>query len=67
MKGFSRLSGPLIASIKKNVELVLTKGCEKRFQELKRRLTTTPMLALLESHKPLIIFSNTSKFGMGVS
>ncbi|XP_035546655.1 uncharacterized protein LOC118348672 [Juglans regia] len=64
VEGFSRLSGPLTALTRKNVEFVWSDKCERSFQELKRRLTTAPVLALPEPHKPFVIFSDASKFGL---
>lgn len=46
VKGFSRLFGPFTALTKNNVKFVWIERCERYFQELKRRLTTTPILAL---------------------
>jgi hypothetical protein len=46
IEGFSKLSEPFIALIRKNAHFVWTHECEKSFQELKRRLVTTPVLAL---------------------
>lgn len=39
--------------------------CKQTFEELKRRLTTTLVLALLETHKPFMAYSATSKYGLG--
>ncbi|XP_035540222.1 uncharacterized protein LOC109013719, partial [Juglans regia] len=65
VEGFSRLSGPLTALTRKNTEFVWSDKCERSFQELKRRLTMAPVLALPEPHKPFVIFSDASKFGLG--
>ncbi|XP_041017941.1 uncharacterized protein LOC121260164 [Juglans microcarpa x Juglans regia] len=65
VEGFARLSGPLTTLTRKNVEFVWSGKCEKSFQELKKRLTTTPILALPEPHKPFVVFSDASKFGLG--
>ena len=50
VEGFSRLSGPLTALTQKNADFVWSDKCERSFQELKNRLTTTPVLALPKSH-----------------
>ncbi|XP_035540235.1 uncharacterized protein LOC118344217 [Juglans regia] len=65
VEGFARLSGPLTSLTRKNVEFVWSDKCEKSFQELKKRLTTAPVLALPEPHKPFVVFSDASKFGLG--
>ncbi|KAM6544227.1 hypothetical protein CsatB_008674 [Cannabis sativa] len=46
IEGFSRISTPLIELTKRNQRLLWTDKCETSFQELKQRLTTTPVLAL---------------------
>lgn len=65
VEGFSWLFGPLTTLTKKNVEFVWIDKCERCFQELKRRLTTAPILALPESHKLFVVFIDVSKFGLG--
>ncbi|XP_041020453.1 uncharacterized mitochondrial protein AtMg00860-like [Juglans microcarpa x Juglans regia] len=65
LEGFSRLFGPLTALTRKNIEFILSDKCNRSFQELKKRLTTAPVLALPEPHKPFLVFSNASKFGLG--
>lgn len=39
--------------------------CERSFEQLKRRLTTAPVLTLPEPHKPFVAFSDASKYGLG--
>ena len=46
IKGFSQLALPLTEMIRKNTAFVWITECEKCFQELKEKLTTTPMLVL---------------------
>ncbi|XP_035542910.1 uncharacterized protein LOC118345683 [Juglans regia] len=65
VESFSRLSGPLTALTRKNTEFVLSDKCERSFQELKRKLTMAPVLALPEPHKPFVTFSDASKLGLG--
>jgi len=47
IQDFSRLASPLTALTQKGVKFVWSQKCEDSFQELKRRLTTTPILTLL--------------------
>lgn len=56
VEGFSKLSGPLIALTIKNAKYAWSEQCEQSFQELKERLTSTPVLALPEPHKPYIVY-----------
>ncbi|KAL5543122.1 hypothetical protein UlMin_010832 [Ulmus minor] len=46
VEGFSKIAGPLTTLTRKNVRFTWTKDCEKSLQELKKRLTTTPVLAI---------------------
>ncbi|XP_040987648.1 uncharacterized mitochondrial protein AtMg00860-like [Juglans microcarpa x Juglans regia] len=57
VEGFSRLSSSLTMLTRKHSNFSWTKTCEKCFEELKRKLTTAPVLALLKSHKPFVVYS----------
>ena len=46
VEAFARLAGPLIVLICKDHKFVWTKRCEQNFQELKKRLTTAPVLII---------------------
>ena len=65
IEGFSKLSTPLTALTKKNTRYVWTDECEKSFQELKKCLTTTPMLALPMGSGNFVVYSNAFKMGIG--
>ena len=39
--------------------------CEKTFQELKRRLTSAPILIVLEQGQRYIVYCDASKDGLG--
>ena len=43
----------------------MTEKCEGSFQEIKKRLTTAPVLVLPEPNEPLTIYSDASKIGLG--
>ena len=51
--------------LQKNVPFVWNEACEKSFQELKRRLTTTPILALPDIHQNFVVYCDASKEGLG--
>ena len=57
----ARLAGLLTALTYKDHRFVWTEGCEQSFQELKRRLTTAPMLIILQGAKRFEIYYDTSK------
>jgi hypothetical protein len=40
-------------------------ACEASFQELKKRLTTVPVLVMPDSEKPFSIYCDTSGQGLG--
>jgi hypothetical protein len=65
VKGFSTLSGPLTTLTKKNVRYVWSDECEASFQELKKRLVTTPVLTLPLSKKGFVVYSDASQNGLG--
>ena len=65
IKIFSKLSGPLTALTRKNARFVWTDECEQCFQELKRRLLTTPVLALPTESGDFVVYSDASKKGLG--
>jgi hypothetical protein len=62
---FSKLSGPLTALTRKNARLVWTDECEQYFQELKRQLVIAPVLALPTESSNFVVYSDTSKKGLG--
>ncbi|MCI75589.1 RNA-directed DNA polymerase (Reverse transcriptase), partial [Trifolium medium] len=41
------------------------KHCEESFQELKRRLTTAPVLTLPDTKEPFVVYYDASKMGLG--
>jgi hypothetical protein len=65
IEGFSKLSGPLTTLTKKNACFVWTDKCEHSFQELKKRLVTTPVLALPTESSNFVVYSDASKKGLG--
>ena len=65
IKGFSKLSRPLTASTKKNAHFIWTDECGHSFEELKKRLVSTPMLALPTESGNFVVYSDASKKGLG--
>ncbi|MCI47354.1 RNA-directed DNA polymerase (Reverse transcriptase), partial [Trifolium medium] len=56
---------PLTQLTRKNQAFVWDKNCEESFQELKRRLTTAPMLTLPDSKEPFVVYCDASKMVLG--
>jgi hypothetical protein len=51
IEGFSKIAGPMTKLLRKDVQFEWTVKCEQSFQELKTRLTTTPVLQYLKMEK----------------
>ena len=56
IEDFSRLTAPMTRLTLKEVKFEWNDLCEKAFQELKMRLTTTPILIILESGQRYIVY-----------
>ena len=51
--------------LKKDTKFKWTDECEASFQELKKRLTTAPMLILPDMRKDFQVYCNASRLGLG--
>jgi hypothetical protein len=47
IEGFSKIVKPLTTLLEKDREFKWTSACQSSFEELKKRLTTTPVLVML--------------------
>ncbi|GAB2279902.1 hypothetical protein Dimus_039391 [Dionaea muscipula] len=65
VEGFSTLALPLTSLIRKDGKFVWSDACERSFVELKRRLTTAPVLALPIEGGNFVIYSDASLQGLG--
>lgn len=65
MRDFSKIATPLTHLTKKVTKYEWTDRCEEAFQELKRRLTSAPILALPTSGKDFVVYSDASKNRLG--
>ncbi|KAL8102858.1 hypothetical protein AgCh_027400 [Apium graveolens] len=65
VQDFSKIAVPLTKLTRKNEKFVWTKKCEESFQELKKRLVTTPVLVLPDEKGKFVIFSDASYKGLG--
>jgi hypothetical protein len=56
IEGFSRISKPMTELLEKDKEFKWTSAWESSFQELKKRLTTAPVLVMPKMEKPFSIY-----------
>ena len=65
VEAFARLAGPLTTLTRKDHKFVWIERCEQSFQELKRRLTTAPVLTISQGTEGFEIYCDASKQGLG--
>ena len=65
IEGFSKIARPTTELTKKDKKFMWNEACEKSFQELMKRLTTTPVLTLPDIHKDFVVFCDASRQGLG--
>jgi len=65
IEGFSKIVAPLTQLTRKDQPFTWTDKCEESFQELKRRLTSAPILVILDVRKPFEVYCDASHLGLG--
>jgi hypothetical protein len=65
IEGFLKISKPMTELLKKDKKFKRTPGWEASFQELKKRLMTTPILVMHDIEKPFSIYYDASGQGLG--
>src|SRR3954463_12435497 len=65
VENFSKVAKPLTELLKKDKKFLWTPKCEESFQELKRRLTSVPILAPLDTKRDFEIYCDASRQGLG--
>ncbi|XP_075096267.1 uncharacterized protein LOC142174380 [Nicotiana tabacum] len=65
VEGFSSISSPLTRLTQKKVKFQWSDACEKSFEELKKRLTSAPVLTLLEGNEGFVVYCDASGVGLG--
>ena len=60
MDGFVSIASPLTTSIQKNVKSEWFEDYERNFQELKDRLTSTPVLTSPKGTKDFVVYFDAS-------
>jgi hypothetical protein len=62
---FPKIAKPMMELLKSNTPYVWSDKCEDSFQELKTRLTTTPILTLPDARKDFVVYCDASRQGLG--
>src|SRR3954468_13489527 len=65
VENFSKVAKPLTELLKKDKKFQWTPKCKEIFQELKRRLTSAPVLAPPNTRKNFDIYCDASRRGLG--
>jgi hypothetical protein len=65
IENFSKIVKLKTELLKINTPFVWSDKCESSFQELKTRLTTTPVLTLLDARKNFVVYCDASRQGLG--
>jgi hypothetical protein len=65
IEGFSKISKPMTELLAKGNTFEWTPRRETSFQELKKRLTTAPILTMPDMERPFLIYCNASGQGLG--
>jgi hypothetical protein len=65
IEGFSKIVKPLTSLLEKDKKFEWSEVCQNSFDELRKRLTTAPVLAMPDVHKSFDIYCDASKQGLG--
>ena len=65
IENFSKIAKPMTELLKKDTKFKWTEDCEASFQELKKCLTTAPVLILPDIHKEFQVYCDASRLGLG--
>jgi LPS O-antigen subunit length determinant protein (WzzB/FepE family) len=61
IENFSKITKPMTELLKNNTKFEWSKACEKSFQELKKILTTAPVITLPDIKKDFVVYCDASK------
>ncbi|WVZ52111.1 hypothetical protein U9M48_003201 [Paspalum notatum var. saurae] len=65
IENFSRIAKPMTSLLEKDAEFRWTSAQQAAFDELKKRLTTAPVLTLPDQQKKFIVYCDASRDGLG--
>ena len=61
MEGFAKIANPMTTLTHKEHKYNWTESCERSFQELKKRLTTAPVLTIPQGSAGFAIYCDAAK------
>ena len=61
IENFSKIAKPMTELLKKDTKFIWTEECEASFQELKKRLVTSPVLILPDQTKDYEVYCDASR------
>ena len=61
VEGFSKLAAPLTKLIRKEEKFIWSEACQQTFDELKRKLTSAPVLTLPSGQDGYKMYCNASR------
>jgi hypothetical protein len=65
IKDFSKIANPVMKLLEKNTTFEWTAECQANFEELRKHLTSAPVLVLLDLTKKFDIYCDSSHRGLG--
>ena len=65
VEGFSKLAAPLTKLTRKEEKFVWSEACQQSFDELKRKLTSAPVLTLSSGQDGYTVYCDASRQGLG--
>jgi hypothetical protein len=65
IQDFSKIAKPMTKLLEKNKDFEWTGECQASFQELRKHLTSTPVLVLADLTKKFDIYCDASRQGLG--
>ncbi|WVZ76881.1 LOW QUALITY PROTEIN: hypothetical protein U9M48_024803 [Paspalum notatum var. saurae] len=65
IENFSRIAKPMTSLLEKDADFRWANAQQAAFDELKRRLTTAPVLTLSDQQKKFIVYCDASRDGLG--
>ena len=65
IEGFSSIAKPMTALLEKGKEFIWSDKCQVSFEELKKRLTSAPILTLPDLSKSFVVYYDASLLGLG--